>query len=161
MSPVALCRPTFAPRRPPTRNPAQTRPPALQARHAPDTAPSRGVLRMASTCSRSPGPTPRDLMISVPCRGLCAGGWQQARKWGALKPTVVGENASPHKLAFFFWCSGTRFTRLPRASREPFSHRPPSGRSRRARHAPRHVRSAGAHRSGRRRGRAGRSSARP
>ncbi len=63
----------------------QTPPPALQAHHAPDTAPSRGVPRMASTCSRSPQPTPRDRMISAPCRGLCAAGWQQGRKWGAIQ----------------------------------------------------------------------------
>ena len=30
------------------------------------------------------GPTPRDRMISVPWRGLCGMGWQQARKWGVL-----------------------------------------------------------------------------
>lgn len=105
--------PTFAPhRRPPATRP-QTPPPALQAHHAPDTAPSRGVPRMASTCSRSPGPTPRDRMISMPCRGLCGTGWQQARKWGAILPhressTVGGlqraSTVTPSGLSPFWPC---------------------------------------------------------
>lgn len=49
------------------------------AQAAPDTAPSRVVPRMASPWSRSPGPPPRDRMISMP--GLCGTGWQQGRKW--------------------------------------------------------------------------------
>lgn len=76
--------PQFAPHRPPPAIRPQTPPPALQAHHASDTAPSRAVPWTAFTCSRSPHPTPRDRMISVPCRGLWAAGWQQARKWGAI-----------------------------------------------------------------------------
>ena len=88
-SDAAQRQPTLAPRRPPPVTRPQTPTPALQAHHAPDRAPSRGVLRMASTCSRSPGPTPRDRMISVPSRGLCGTGWQQARKWGATSDALA------------------------------------------------------------------------
>jgi hypothetical protein len=45
----------------------------------------------------SPHPTPRDRMISVPWRGLCGRGWQQARKWGAI--FAQGERA---------WAPGTQ-----------------------------------------------------
>jgi hypothetical protein len=44
-----------------------------------------------------------------------------------------GRKREPSKLAFFFWYPSTHITRPPRASRDPFSHRPPSGRSLRAR----------------------------
>lgn len=57
------------------------------------------------------------------------------RRLGELKSTVVGENASPQWLAFFFWYSAACLRRSLRVSRVPFSHRPPSALSRAARHA--------------------------
>jgi hypothetical protein len=97
---------------------AHARPDGANAESRPGSAPSRSRNR-----SRSLSSGQRDSRRPVRQRAGESG--SQAAPHAELKPTVVGENASPQKLAFFFWYPGACVMRSRRASRTRFSHQAP------------------------------------